>query len=262
MNGMYFREIWKERFQSVPKCFAAYMKNRDKAIDDAKQERRYFASVVYMVLLYLSSCFIIGGHLRGVDYTILTTKSRLNDLGLLKYVHTFSVSISLMMGLVMFVAMFFVFMLTRFCCVKLYCRRIRASEVLGDTFIDFGMNCIPLILFLLIGGILSDLVWWLFYVVLLVVFIFFQITLIHSIFDEVEREKHTAMLFFIASLFSVIAMALYLIIMLLVFGYAVVTIALGIHSNIQRIIQNFTHLLERIMQFFAGIGDAILHPFR
>ncbi len=255
MNMKDSLESWKLRLKSVPKTFVAYKKNNVNALDNAKKERKFFAPIIFMLLMFLSCAFFIGSFLRGVDYDMASSRSMLNNAGLLKYVQTFSVRVSFVLGFVLFFVMFFVYVLTRFACVKLFSRKAKAGAVFADSIIGFGLNSIPLIVFFVAGGILASFVWWTFYPLAVFVFLFFIVMLNRSVFDAVDREKQTSLLTFTIAVFMLLALALILAFVLLVAVFVIVTIARGVNSNIQRILNNINDAFSGFWSFFGRIGD-------
>ena len=246
---------WKRRAKTVPKTFVAYKKNNINALDDAKKERKIFAPLVFMLLMFLSCAFYIGSFLRGVDYDMASSRSVLSNYGILKYVQTFSVRASFVLGFVLFFVLFFVYVLTRFACVKLFSRKAKAGAVFADSIIEFGLNSIPLIVFFVAGGILASFVWWTFYPLAVFVFLFFIVMLNRSVFDAVDREKQTSLLTFTIAVFMLLALALILAFVLLVAVFVIVTIARGVNSNIQRILDNINDAFSGFWSFFGRIGD-------
>ena len=186
--------------------------------------------------MYFSCVFFIGAHYRGVDYYIDNSNSFFNDYALLKNTTVFSVGSSLLLGLILFAVLCIVYVFTRFVCVMAFSRGSKGKTVLLESVIEFGMNAIPLISFLLISGVLSDLVWWSFYPLIAFFSLFFIIMLIRSIFDAVDRKKQKTLLVFVMAVCVFIALILISVFTVVVIGYSLLTIAQGIYENIAEIL--------------------------
>ena len=225
-------QSWKERLKSIPKTFVAYKKDSIAAIDEAKKEKRLLAPLVFTALLFCSCVFLIGAHYRGVDYWIDNSDSFLNDLALLKNTSVFSVGSALLLGLILFAALCIIFIFSRFGCIMIFARGSKGKTVLLESLIEFGMNAIPLTLFLLIAGVLSDLVWWTFYPLIAFFALFFIMMLIRSVFDAVDRKKQTSLMVFVLAVFIFIALILINLFMVAVVGYSLLTITQGVYDNI------------------------------
>lgn len=244
-------KTWKDRLKKVPGKYVSYKKDGIAALDEAKAERKVLAPLIFTVLLYLSCVFLIGAHYRGVDFFISHTESFLNDIGLLQYISVFSVGSSLLLGLILFLVLFIDYVFTRFVCVKLFSRGISGKKVLLDSIIEFGMNSIPLIIFFLIGGVLSDLVWWSFYPLMAFFALFFIIMLIRSIFDAVDRKKQTSLMVFVMTVFIFISLLLINAFMIAVIGYSLITVAQGVYDKIVSIIDGIKSWLEGVFGSFS-----------
>ena len=241
---------WKERLKSIPKTFVAYKKDSITAIDEAKKERRLLAPLVFTALLFCSCVFLIGANYRGVDYWIDNSDSFLNDLALLKNTSVFSVGSALLLGLVLFAALFFIFIISRFGCIMIFSRGNKGKTVLLESVIEFGMDAIPLTLFLLIGGVISDLIWWSFYPLIAFFALFFIMMLIRSVFDAVDRKKQTSLMIFVLAIFIFIALILINLFILAVTGYSLLTIAQGVYDNIAEI---FNEIKAWFESTFGGL---------
>jgi hypothetical protein len=241
-------QSWKERLRSVPKSFVAYKKDSVSAIDEMKKERKLLAPLIFCALLFLSCTFIIGAHYRGVDDFIAHSKSPLNDYGLLKYVSVFSIGATLLFGLVMIALLFIIYVFTRFVCVKLFSRGLKAKDVLLDGIIEFGMNSITWTVFFLLGGVLSNLFWWSFFLIIAFFTLFFIIMLIRSIFDAVDRTKQKSLMVFVMSVCIFISLLLINAFMTAVLGYSLMTIAQGVQENINHIWDNVKVWLDSFIK--------------
>lgn len=229
---------FKERLISVPKTFVAYKRDCIAAIDEAKKERQLLAPLIFTVLLFCSCVFLIGAHFRGVDYFIDNRDSVLKDLDLLRNVSIFSVKSSLLMGFILFAALFLIYVLTRFVCVMIFSRGAKGKTVLLESVIEFGMNAIPLIVFFLIGGVLSNLVWWTFYPLISFFALFFILMLIRSIFDAVERKNQKSLLIFVMTLCIFIALLLINAFMIAVLGFSLLSVVQGVYENLTAILDS------------------------
>ena len=243
-------QSFKESLSSVPRSFVAYKKDSISTVDQVKKERRILAPAVFAVIFYLSCVFLIGAHYRGVDYFITHTDSFLYDLGLLKSVAVFSVGSSLLLGLILFAVLFIVYVLTRFVCVKLFTSGTPGKTVLLESIIEFGMNTNPLIIFFLLGGVLSDLVWWSFYPLMIFFTLFFIIMLLRSIFDAVDRTKQRSLMVFVTTFFVFIGSLLITAVTLLIMAYSVLTITQGVYDNVVSIIDGIKNWFNSV---FGGI---------
>lgn len=238
---------WKERLKSVPKTFVAYKKDSIAAIDEAKKERRLLAPLLFTALLFCSCVFLIGAHYRGVDFWIDNSDSFLNDLALLKNTAVFSARSALLLGFVLFAALFIIYVFTRFVCIMIFSRGSKGKIVLQESVIEFGMNAIPLTFFFLIGGVLSSLVWWSFYPLFAFFALYFIIMLIRSIFDAVDRKKQTSLMVFVMAVCIFIALLLINAFMIAVMGYSLLTVAQGVYENITNVFDNIKAWLDSVL---------------
>ena len=244
---------WKEQLKSIPKTFVAYKRDSIAAIDEAKKEKRLLAPLVFTALLFCSCVFLIGAHYRGVDFWLDNSDSFLKALALLKNTSVFSVGSALLLGLILFAALCFVFVFTRFGCIMIFSRGSKGKTVLLESVIELGMDAIPLTLYLLISGVLSDLVWWSFYPLIAFFALFFIMMLIRSVFDAVDRKKQTSLMLFVMAVFIFIALILINAFMIAVMGYSLLTIAQGIYENIAKI---FNEIKIWFDSTFGGLLNA------
>ena len=244
---------WKEQLKSIPKTFVAYKRDSIAAIDEAKKEKRLLAPLVFTALLFCSCVFLIGAHYRGVDFWLDNSDSFLKALALLKNTSVFSVGSALLLGLILFAALCFVFVFTRFGCIMFFSRGSKGKTVLLESVIELGMDAIPLTLYLLISGVLSDLVWWSFYPLIAFFALFFIMMLIRSVFDAVDRKKQTSLMLFVMAVFIFIALILINAFMIAVMGYSLLTIAQGIYENIAKI---FNEIKIWFDSTFGGLLNA------
>lgn len=237
----------KERLIGVPKTFVAYKRDCIAAVDEAKKERQLLAPLIFTALLFCSCVFLIGAHYRGVDYFVDKSDSVLKDLDLLRNISVFSVGSSLLLGFILFAALFLIYVFTRFVCVMIFTRGSIGKTVLSESVIEFGMNAIPLIFFFLIGGVLSNLVWWIFYPLISFFVLFFVLMLIRSIFDAIERKSQKSLLILVMTLCIFIALLLINAFMIVVLGYSLLTVAQGVFDNIAAILDNVKSWFDSIL---------------
>lgn len=238
--------------KSVPKTYIAYKKDSIAAIDEAKKRETLTCTVNLYSVVFCSCVFLIGVHYRGVDFFIDNSDSILNDYALLKNTTVFSVGSSLLLGLILFAILYIVYVFTRFICVMIFSRGTKGKTVLLESIIEFGMNAIPLTAFFLISGVLSDLVWWLFYPLIAFLALFFMIMLIRSIFDAVDRKKQKSLLIFVMAVCILIALLLINAFMIAVLGYSLLTIAQGVYENIAKIINEIEIWVKNILNIFIN----------
>ena len=238
-----------QRLKSIPRSFGGYFKNSGSAIETAKGERNYFLAVFYPIVFFLSFSALIGVFLSDIE-NVLT--ERHSFVWLTKYADITNLRNAFIIGLMTTVVFWVTYVLVRFCCVKLFTKKVKAGGIFADTVIEFAMNCIPLSVLCFVGLHLCLLAWWVFIPGFVFVCLLYFILLIKGICDSVPKEKQNLLFHLTVTLFSFIGFILVAAATILVFVYVVVRILQGVNLRLREIADAISSILTGTSDFFKN----------
>ena len=235
--------------KSVPNAFGAYFKNSGKAIEAAKPERNFFAAFIFILLFFVSEFIFTLSFLSRVDSDVAESHTRLD---LTSNVEIFHPMAALILGIIAAAAFALTYILVRFFCVKIFTRKVKIRTVLADSFIEFGLNAIPLSLICLLGAALCCVSGFFFIPVILFFCLFHFIILQRGIFEAVPKEKNTLLFHMVTALFSMIGFVLITAAISVLLLYILLKMIVGIADRVKE-------LIDMLYDYFDSMASKYMH---
>lgn len=252
MDVQKIREYSLTKLKSIPLSFTGYFKSSFSAVEKAKKERNYFLAVFWFAVFVLSAFVLMLGFLYSAekDFTVQYTKANL-----FKHVMLFDPGAAFVLGLITAAVFAFTYIFIRFCCVKLFMRKTKAKTVLADSVIEFGLNSILFSLFFLLGGALCLISGFLYFPVLLIFSLLFNIILLSGIIGAVPKERRSAVFYIITALFSLLGFLFVAAAFAVLLLYIAASLISGTAERINEIKSNLHSFLDYLTdKFFAVIN--------